>query len=206
MRTRFDGQRGIWPVPDRQHLDQLACRFATGWKALIVGSSAFAVVAVLSMSIGGSAAGEPTRGHSLAGCSQNTGFFPNSSERKATLVDRDAIRLVLCRYSHFTPEGRRVVTKRWLIHAIISHLNLLPQLPHRRWVSCPASDDTVVAVMLHYRALPTLTVLIQTDGCRWVKAAKQRRWALGRRGAQLMLRVLALTDCRLRPRFQYGCR
>lgn len=139
-------------------------------------------------------------------CPEITGFDPNSRERKAKLVPRGAISLVACRYRETTLKAAAGVRKRQPIHTIIGYLNHLPALPHRMWVSCPDSDGTVVAVILHYRTLPTKTVLIQTNGCQWVKAGEQRRWAYFRRGRELIRRLLALTDCRPRPRVEFGCR
>lgn len=140
-------------------------------------------------------------------CPEITGFEPNRRERTAELVPRGAISLVACRYSETTLKAAAGIRRREPIRTIIGYLNHLPALPHRMWVSCPEkSDGTVVAVILRYRALPTKTVLIQTNGCQWVKAGEQRRWAYFRRGRELIRRLLALTDCRPLPRFEFGCR
>ena len=166
-------------------------------------------LAVLVVFAGGSALGSPSQRNDLHRCPKFTGLDPYSAQRPATLlVPRSAVRLVVCRYSGPVPHARAILIKHRAIHTITGYLNRLRVLPHRMWVSCPVSDGTILAVILHYRTRPPKTVWIEANGCQFVKSGQQRRWAYFRPGPELIRRLEALTDCQPRdwPGFAFGCR
>jgi hypothetical protein len=170
--------------------------------------SGAAALAIFLVFAGGSASGAPPQRNDLRRCPKFAGFSPNSTQRRAMLVPRGPIRLVVCRYSGTAPQARAVIINYRPIHTVTGDLNHLPELPNRNWATCPESDGTILAVILYYRTLPSKTVWIEANGCQLVKAGQQRRWAYFRRGRELIRRLEALTDCqpRTRPGLEFGCR
>lgn len=182
-------------------------RFPRRWRlagGAAVLSALLAVAAVLAV---GSAYGQSPSGNDLSRCPRVTyAFHPNRSDRDATLVPVGAIRIVLCRYGLSTAENRAVEAKPTLIDEMTRQLNALKALPHRKFWRCPESDGTLVGMVFHYRHRASREALIQTNGCQWVKAGNQRRWAFFQPGSRLIERLLALTDCRPHNHVPYGCR